>query len=95
MYYTNQPGESIRFQFKGTCVRIYDLLGPDCGQVNVKIDQNPIVVKPRFDPLLHLSSAGIIYDCGKPAGYNTHRKTIPSPPTNLIKRPSSRQEITK
>ena len=49
MYYTNQPGESIRFQFKGTCVRIYDILGPDCGQVNVKIDQNPIVVKPRFD----------------------------------------------
>jgi len=49
MFYTNKPGETITIQFKGTGLRIYDLLGPDCGQINVTIDDQPTVVKPRFD----------------------------------------------
>ena len=44
-----QPGESVSFQFRGATARIYDLVGPDCGQVIVKVDDGPPVVRPRFD----------------------------------------------
>jgi S-formylglutathione hydrolase FrmB len=43
------PGESISFRFKGRTARIYDLLGPDCGQVTIIVDEQPPVVTPRFD----------------------------------------------
>ena len=49
MFSTNQPGESIRIRFRGTGLRIYDLLGPDCGQVKVTLDGRDPVIKPRFD----------------------------------------------
>jgi len=49
MFFTNQPGESIRIRFRGTGLRIYDLLGPDCGQVKVTLDDRAPVAKPRFD----------------------------------------------
>ena len=34
----HQPGESIKFRFKGTQVEFYDLRAPDAGQVTVMID---------------------------------------------------------
>jgi len=49
LYFTNQPGESITIRFKGTGLRIYDLLGPDCGQVIVKVDDKEGKIVPRFD----------------------------------------------
>jgi len=49
LYFTNQPGESITITFKGTGLRIYDLLGPDCGQVLVKLDGKEGKIVPRFD----------------------------------------------
>ncbi|MBN2315718.1 MAG: hypothetical protein JXM79_17450 [Sedimentisphaerales bacterium] len=49
MFTTNQPGETITIRFKGTGLRIYDLLGPDCGQVKVAFDDKPVKVVPRFD----------------------------------------------
>jgi len=49
LYFTNQPGESITIRFKGTGLRIYDLLGPDCGQVIVKVDGGEGKIVPRFD----------------------------------------------
>ena len=45
----NKPGETIRFKFKGTRAAIYDVIGPDCGQVIVTLDDQPPVVRPRFD----------------------------------------------
>ena len=38
MWKASQPGDSISFRFRGTAAKIYDLLGPDCAQVIVKID---------------------------------------------------------
>lgn len=43
------PGESISFRFRGTTARVYDLVGPDCGQVAVTVDGQAAVIKPRFD----------------------------------------------
>ena len=44
-----QPGETITFKFKGTRCSIYDIIGPDCGQVIVTVDDQPAKVVPRFD----------------------------------------------
>lgn len=44
-----KPGETITFKFKGTRASIYDLVGPDCGQVIVTVDDNPPKIVPRFD----------------------------------------------
>lgn len=49
LWKANQPGETITFKFRGTTAGIYDLLGPDCGQVIVTLDGQPPVTKPRFD----------------------------------------------
>jgi hypothetical protein len=45
----SQPGETITFKFKGTRAAIYDLVGPDCGQVTLMLDNQPPKVIPRFD----------------------------------------------
>jgi hypothetical protein len=45
----SKPGETITFKFKGTRAAIYDLVGPDCGQVIVTLDDQPPKIVPRFD----------------------------------------------
>ena len=45
----DQPGESIRFRVRGSVIRIYDLVGPDCGQVSIQVDDEPAYMRPRFD----------------------------------------------
>jgi lysophospholipase L1-like esterase len=49
LWLANQPGDSLEFRFRGTTVAIYDLVGPDCGQVRVSVDGGPETVRPRFD----------------------------------------------
>jgi hypothetical protein len=44
-----KPGATITFKFKGTAAAVYDLLGPDCGQVVVTLDDKPPAKRPRFD----------------------------------------------
>ncbi len=50
IWHANQPGDSAEFKFRGTAVGIYDLVGPDCGQVSVTLD-GVTAAKPtaRFD----------------------------------------------
>ncbi len=45
----DKAGATVTFKFKGTAAAIYDLLGPDCGQVVVTLDDQPPVTRPRFD----------------------------------------------
>jgi lysophospholipase L1-like esterase len=49
LYRAHDPGESIQFRFKGTYAAVYDVVGPDCGQVWVTIDDQKPVLRPRFD----------------------------------------------
>ncbi|MDB6175664.1 MAG: acyl-CoA thioesterase [Chthoniobacteraceae bacterium] len=49
MYRGSRPGETITFRFRGTHAALYDLLGPDCGQVLVTLDDQPARIVPRFD----------------------------------------------
>src|SRR6266404_9224344 len=44
-----EPGAFVSFKFRGTTARIYDLVGPDCGQLTIAVDDRPPVVTPRFD----------------------------------------------
>jgi lysophospholipase L1-like esterase len=45
----DKPGSTISFRFKGTRAAIYDVIGPDCGQVTVTLDDQAPMVRPRFD----------------------------------------------
>ena len=38
MWYAGTPGDTVKFRFKGSCCMMYDLLGPDGGQVWVTVD---------------------------------------------------------
>jgi hypothetical protein len=49
LWQASSPEDSISFRFKGTTARIYDLVGPDCGQVSISVDEETETVKPRFD----------------------------------------------
>ena len=49
LWKVNLPGETLEFRFRGTAVSIYDLLGPDCGQVIVTLDDKKPSLRPRFD----------------------------------------------
>jgi len=49
LHKATQSGETITFKFKGTRCSIYDLVGPDCGQVTLTLDDKPARIIPRFD----------------------------------------------
>jgi lysophospholipase L1-like esterase len=49
LHTATKPGETLTFRFKGTYAAIYDVIGPDCGQVTVTLDDNPPRIVPRFD----------------------------------------------
>jgi lysophospholipase L1-like esterase len=44
-----KPGETIAFKFRGTRASVYDIIGPDCGQVTVTLDGQPPRTVARFD----------------------------------------------
>lgn len=49
LWRANQPGDTLEFRFRGTAAGIYDLVGPDCGQLRITLDDGPESVRPRFD----------------------------------------------
>lgn len=50
LYRANKAGETLTFKFKGTRASIYDLVGPNCGQVIVTLDDQKPKTIARFDP---------------------------------------------
>ena len=42
-------GATLTFKFRGTRCAIYDVIGPDGGQVRVTLDHRAPEVRPRFD----------------------------------------------
>lgn len=49
LWQTDTPGEALRVKFNGTTLKLYDLLGPDGGQVLVTIDGKQRGPIARFD----------------------------------------------
>ena len=50
LHRATKPGTELTFKFKGTNCAIYDVIGPDSGQVIVTLDDQPPKVMLRFDP---------------------------------------------
>lgn len=42
-------GDTLQFRFRGTMVRLYDLMGPDGGKVACTVDGEPVRSRERFD----------------------------------------------
>ena len=49
VYQSDAPGSKLTFRFKGSHVAIYDILGPNAGQVWVTLDGEKRGPIPRFD----------------------------------------------
>lgn len=50
LWEATRPGETLTFAFQGTGARLYDILGPDGGQVVITVDGKPAGPPvPRFD----------------------------------------------
>jgi hypothetical protein len=49
LHQATQAGETMSFSFKGTHCSVYDIVGPDCGQILVTLDDAPPKTVPRFD----------------------------------------------
>ncbi len=49
MWRTSAPGASLKVKFKGEVIGFFDVVGPDGGQIKVKVDDEEEKVVPRFD----------------------------------------------
>ena len=49
MWVATQPGEKLHFRFKGSQVRLYDIIGPDGGNAIVTVDGKTSPPRPLFD----------------------------------------------
>ena len=49
LHRAHEPGQTVSFRFKGIYAAIYDIIGPDCGQVIITVDDQKPVTRPRFD----------------------------------------------
>jgi len=66
IWMAEQPGCALHFKFKGSVAKVYDLLGPDGGQVTITVDgkagAHPV---PRFDSYCtyhRIATLGAVYD---------------------------------
>lgn len=77
LWEATQPGAQLRFRFRGTAVKLYDLLGPDGGQVQITVDGKSRGPVPRFDSYCsyhRLATLWIADDL--PAGEHTVTVTV-------------------
>lgn len=49
MWSTSDPTASLSFKFRGRQAAMYDLVGPDCGQLAVRVDDRAAVTVRRID----------------------------------------------
>lgn len=47
---TSAPGASFRFRFRGTGFGIFDIGGPDAGQITIEVNGQPMQVQPPLVP---------------------------------------------
>jgi hypothetical protein len=49
LYQAKEPGAALEFSFEGTTAAVFDLLGPDGGQVCIQLDDREPAFKNRID----------------------------------------------
>ncbi len=60
------PGAQLSFKFRGTQAKVYDLVGPDCGKIEVTVD-GKAASHPRFDAYCtyHRIATAAVYSGGE------------------------------
>jgi len=74
MWLASQPGAALKFKFNGTVAGVYDLVGPDGGQLSVTVDgKEAAKLTPRFDPYCtyHRISTAYVFNRTEAADGNT------------------------
>lgn len=84
MWTASQPGETMEFRFRGTAAAIYDLLGPDCGQLRLIFDGSDKGLKPRFDSFCTYHRLGMMW-IGSGLSNTTHSVKLAIAPEPLDK----------
>lgn len=54
-----EPGATVSFRFKGSAAKAYDLLGPDCGKIEITVDGTPFT-RARIDGYCTYSRLGLV-----------------------------------
>jgi len=86
MWTTDTAGAGITFRFKGTVAGVYDLLGPDCGQLTVKVDDQPERMVARFDGYCtYHRLSQLLFASNLKEGAHTARLTLLPDPPNKAK----------
>jgi lysophospholipase L1-like esterase len=81
-----RPGAALAFRFKGTAAALYDLMGPDCGQVVVTLDDKPPRLVPRFDRYsAYHRLATLSIASGLPEGVHTVKLELHAEPPDKVK----------
>lgn len=72
MWVTREPGATLTFKFTGTDVSIFDLMGPDTGQVKVTLDGNDMGTRKQVDTWAYYQRlSGLHIATGLPDGPHT------------------------
>ncbi|MEZ0264602.1 MAG: SGNH/GDSL hydrolase family protein [Phycisphaerae bacterium] len=86
LHKATKAGETIEFKFRGTYAAIYDVIGPDCGQVSVAVDGGAPAIKPRFDAYCtyhRLAQLGLVADA--PEAVHTVKITLDAKQPDKVK----------
>lgn len=84
LYQAVSPGASLTFQFEGTSIGVFDLLGPDGGQLSVKVDDAEPVRRNRIDGYCTYHRMSKL-NVGTDLKQGVHRITITLTPVELDK----------
>jgi len=79
----DKPGSTLHFKFKGSVAKIYDLLGPDGGQVVITVDGKTGKPVPRFDSYCtyhRIATLGVVYGDDMSAVHDVMIAIDPSQP---------------
>lgn len=85
LYQATGPGAILQFTFEGTSVGIFDILGPDGGQLSVQLDDNKPVLRNRIDGYCTYHRMSKL-NVGSELKPETHTVTINLTPDQLDKR---------
>ena len=85
LFQATNPGASLSFRFEGTAVGVFDILGPDGGQLSVELDDSKPVMRNRIDGYCTYHRMSKL-DVGTELNPGVHTVTIPLTPNMLDKR---------
>ena len=86
IWFTRSPGARLTFTFTGTDASLFDLMGPDTGQVKVTVDGRDAGVHKQVDPWSYYQRlAAIPLASNLPRGQHTVTvELLPDPPNRAV-----------